>query len=289
MKYLKFLFIPVVFLIVFSCTKGDEVVVKAGSSKLTKKEIEEDIKSLPPQTKIFLSSSEGIERLKDELIKRELLYEEAKKKNLANSEEFKRRVEEFKKITLINMLIEEEIKSLQQVTEKDAREYYEKNKDMFIKPVEVRLSQIVVKSEDEAKKVYERIDKGEDFAKIAKELSRDERTRASGGDIGFFKKGQLNPQIENVAFNLRKGQVSMPVNLKGELYIFKVTDVKGKAVDFEQIKGQLIEQLKAKRQQDWFNSYIDELKKKHKVEVNEKALQEIINQALVEGKTTQPK
>ncbi len=284
MKYLKILIFLLSFSIIFACSKSDEVVVKSGSSKLTKKELQEDLKSLPPQTKAFLASPEGVNRLKDELIKREILYEEAKKKKLANSEEFKRRVEEFKKITLINMLLEQELKNLSQVTEKDAEDYYEKNKDQFIKPTEVRLSQIVVKNEDEAKKVYERIDKGEDFGKIAKDLSRDEKTKASGGDIGFFKKGQLNPQIENIAFNLKKGQVSMPMNLKGALYIFKVTDVRGTPVQFEQIKTQLIEQLRAKKQQDWFNSYIEELKKKHKVEVNEKALQEILNQALIGSK-----
>jgi len=75
----------------------------------------------------------------------------------------------------------------------------------------------------------------------------------------------------------------MPLTYKGELYIFKVTDVKGTPVEFDQIKSQLIEQLKAKKQQDWFNSYIEELKKKHKVEVNEKTLQEILNQT-VSGK-----
>lgn len=280
MKYLKAFVFFMSFLLIFACSKSDEVIVKAGSSKLTKKELQEDLKSLPPQTKLFLASPEGVNRLKEELIKREVLYEEAKKRDLAKSEEFKRRVEEFKKITLINMLLEQELKNLPQVTEKDAKEYYEKNKDQFIKPTEVRLSQIVVKNEDEAKKVYERIDKGEDFAKIAKELSQDEKTKLKGGDIGFFKKGQLNPQIENVAFSLKKGQVSMPLNLNGSLYIFKVTDVKGMPIDFEQVKLQLMEQLKAKKQQDWFNSYIEELKKKHKVEINEKALQEILNQAL---------
>ncbi|MCX8033945.1 MAG: peptidyl-prolyl cis-trans isomerase [Thermodesulfovibrio sp.] len=283
MKFFIFLFI---LSLIFACSKGkDEVILKAGSSKLTKKELQEDLKTLPPQTKAFLASPEGINRLKDELVKREVLYEEAKKKDLAKSEEFKRRLEEFKKITLINILLEQELKNIQQVTEKDAKDYYEKNKDQFIKPTEVRLSQIVVKTDEEAKKVYERVDKGEDFAKIAKELSKDEKTKASGGDMGFFKKGQLDPQIENLAFSLRKGQVSPPVNRKDGLYIFKVTDVKGTPVEFEQIKQQLTEQLKAKKQQDWFNSYIDDLKKKHKVEINEKALQEMLSQALIGNKT----
>ncbi len=285
MKGIKIFILLFTFAFIFACSQSkDDVIIKAGSSKLTKQDLQEDLKSFPPQTKAFLSSPEGLNRLKDELIKREVLYEEAKKKGLAKSEDFKKRMEEFKKITLINMLLEQELKAVQQdVTEQEAREYYDKHKDEFIKPTERRLSQIVVKNEDEAKKVYEKIDKGEEFEKIAKELSTDEKTKASGGDLGFFKKGQLNQQIENAVFSLRKGQVSMPLTYKGELYIFKVTDVKGTPVEFDQIKSQLIEQLKAKKQQDWFNSYIEELKKKHKVEVNEKTLQEILNQT-VSGK-----
>jgi Parvulin-like peptidyl-prolyl isomerase len=286
MRFLIKLFMLVLIIaFVSGCSKTkDEVIVKAGSSKLTKKELQEDLKSLPPQTKVFLASPEGINRLKDELIKREVLYEEARKKGIEKSEDFKKRMDEFKKITLINMLLEQEIKNMQQVTENEAKEYYEKHKDEFIKPTEVRLSQIVVKNEDDAKKVYERINKGEDFGKIAKEVSIDEKTKASEGDMGFFKKGQLNQQIENVVFNLRKGQVSMPLTNQKGISIFKVTEVKGTPIDFESVKSQLIEQLKVKKQQDWFNSYIEDLKKKHKVEVNEKALQEMLNQALIENK-----
>jgi len=286
MRFLIKLFMLVLIIaFVFGCSQTkDEVIVKAGSSKLTKKELQEDLKSLPPQTKAFLASPEGINRLKDELIKREVLYEEARKKGIEKSEDFKKRMEEFKKITLINMLLEQEIKNMQNVTENEAKEYYEKHKDEFIKPTEVRVSQIVVKNEDDAKKVYERINKGEDFGKIAKEVSIDEKTKASEGDMGFFKKGQLNQQIENVVFNLRKGQVSMPLTNQKGISIFKVTDVKGTPIDFESIKLQLIEQLKAKKQQDWFNSYIEDLKKKYKVEVNDKALQEILNQGLIENK-----
>lgn len=287
MKFLKFFIILFTASFIISCGQSKEdVIVKAGSSKLTKKDLQEDLKSLPPQTKLFLASPEGINRLKDELVKREVLYEEAKKKDLNKSEEFKRRLEEFKKITLINILLEQELKNLQQVTEKDAKDYYEKNKDQFIKPTEVRLSQIVVKNEEEAKKVYEKVDKGEDFSKIAKELSKDDKTKGIGGDMGFFKKGQLDPQIENLAFSLKKGQVSMPLNRKDGLYIFKVTDIKGTPIEFEQVKQQLTEELKAKKQQDWFNSYIEDLKKKHKVEINEKALQEILGQSLSSTKPT---
>jgi peptidyl-prolyl cis-trans isomerase C len=285
MNFLKLFVFLIIVALIFSCSQSkDEVIIKAGSSKLTKKDLQEDLKTLPPQTKAFLASPEGINSLREELVKREVLYEEAKNKEITKSEAFKRRMEELKKITLINMLLEQEIKNIQQITEKDVKDYYEKNIDQFIKPTEIKLSQIIVKSEEDAKKVYEKIDKGEDFAIIAKELSKDEKTKTRGGDIGFFKKGQLDPQIENLVFNLKKGQVSMPINRKEGLFIFKVTDVKGNPIEFEQIKHQLMEQLKAKKQQDWFNSYIEDLKKKYKLEINEKAFQEVLSQALIDNK-----
>jgi len=123
MKGIKIFILLFTFAFIFACSQSkDDVIIKAGSSKLTKQDLQEDLKSFPPQTKAFLSSPEGLNRLKDELIKREVLYEEAKKKGLTKSEDFKKRMEEFKKITLINMLLEQELKAVQQdVTEQGSK------------------------------------------------------------------------------------------------------------------------------------------------------------------------
>ena len=81
MKGIKIFILLFTFAFIFACSQSkDDVIIKAGSSKLTKQDLQEDLKSFPPQTKAFLSSPEGLNRLKDELIKREVLYEEAKKK-----------------------------------------------------------------------------------------------------------------------------------------------------------------------------------------------------------------
>lgn len=70
---------------------------------------------------------------------------------------------------------------------------------------------ILVEKEEEAKDIYERLKKGEDFAELAKELSKDTGSGAMGGDLGWFGRGAMVPEFEKVAFGLEVGEFSEPV------------------------------------------------------------------------------
>lgn len=255
-----------------ACSKGPEkkgdVVAKVDSQVITTKDIEQEINALPEFAKEFFKGQEGMNRLVDELVKKELLYVEAKKRGLDKDEDFQRKFEELKKNALITRLLEKEIKAIPQVTDKEVKEYYDGHKDEFVQANALRLSQIVVKSEGDAQKVYERLQKGEAFTKIAAEVSIDKQSAKSGGDIGFFKRGEMNQDLEKVAFRLKKNQISMPVPLKDGVHILVVTDIKGTALDFDKVKGSIGQQLMAKKQQDGLEQFIEGLKKNYKVEVN---------------------
>lgn len=73
-------------------------------------------------------------------------------------------------------------------------------------------------------------EKGADFAALAKEYSEDPGTASTGGDLGYFEKGKMVPEFEEVAFKLKKGQVSKPVKTVYGYHIIKVTDIKGKQI-----------------------------------------------------------
>ena len=90
---------------------------------------------------------------------------------------------------------------------------------------EIRTSHILVKTEDEAKKVLERINKGESFAKIAMEVSLCPSGK-KGGDLGYFGRGRMVREFENTAFGLEKGQVSQPVKTEFGWHLIRVTDKK---------------------------------------------------------------
>ncbi|MFZ5820419.1 MAG: peptidylprolyl isomerase [Chloroflexota bacterium] len=81
---------------------------------------------------------------------------------------------------------------------------------------------ILVPDEESAKAVIERLDKGEDFAKIAQEVSQDPGSAVAGGDLGWFGKGQMVAEFETAAYALEPGQVSEPVQSSFGFHIIQV-------------------------------------------------------------------
>lgn len=81
---------------------------------------------------------------------------------------------------------------------------------------------ILVEKEEEAKDIYESLKKGEDFAELAKELSKDTGSGANGGDLGWFGRGAMVPEFEKVAFSLEVGEISEPVQSQFGYHIIQV-------------------------------------------------------------------
>jgi peptidyl-prolyl cis-trans isomerase C len=275
----KVLLIIISMILVVSCSKGSgtkgTVVAKIGDKTITQEDLQNEIKGIPAEARAFFQGPEGTARFVDELINKELLYLEAKKRGFDKDKDFLRRVEEFKKLTLINQLLQKEIEAASKFSEKDVKDYYDKHKDEFTVYNQVRLSQIVVKTDEEAKKVYERLQKGEDFGKIASDMSHDKSSAKSGGDIGVFKKGEMLPELENAAFSIKKGSVSMPIKLKDKIHILKVTDAKGSIMEFEKVKNLIGQRLLVEKQRAAFDQLLENLKKSYKIEKNNEAISKL--------------
>lgn len=268
----KYLLLLLCVMLLVACSKGGdkkgEVVAKVDSEIITTGDVEKKINALPPIYKEFFKQPAGMSDFIDQLVNEELLYAEAKKKGMDKDEDFVKAFEDAKKRELITRLLKKEMTTSPQLTEKDVKDYYESHKSELVQVTAVRVSQIVVKTEADAKQVYDRLQKGEAFNKVASEVSIDKATASKGGDMGFLGKGQINPEIEKVLSTLKKGQVSAtPVSLKDGLHIVVVTDVKGTPLDFNKIKGALGQQLMATKQKEMIDKYLETLKKDHKVEI----------------------
>jgi parvulin-like peptidyl-prolyl isomerase len=87
----------------------------------------------------------------------------------------------------------------------------EMTKDLPRTEEQVWARHILVETEEEAKSIYERLKNGEDFATLAKELSKDTGSGANGGDLGWFGRGAMVAEFEEVAFKLEIGEISEPV------------------------------------------------------------------------------
>ena len=104
-------------------------------------------------------------------------------------------------------------------------------------------------AEAKAKAVIARLGKGEDFQKIANELTEDPSGKANGGDLGYFTKEQMVPEFADVAFAQDKGKVSAPVKTQFGWHVIKTEDKRTKPKpSFEDVKPQ-IEQFVARKAQ----------------------------------------
>jgi len=106
-------------------------------------------------------------------------------------------------------------------------------------------------AEDKIKAIIARLKKGEDFAKVASEMTEDPSGKANGGDLGYFTKEQMVPEFADVAFKLDKGQISEPVHTQFGWHVIKVEDKRKKpAPSFDEVKPQIEQYVTRKAQAD---------------------------------------
>lgn len=276
--------------LLFACAKKEEkkepYLAKVGDTVITQADFEREMKALPEFVQKMFEGSSGREKFLDELVKRELLYKEALKKGLDKDPEYLKKIEDFEKITLVGLLLQKEIESKVKVSDQEVKDYYEKNKEKFTPVTQIRVSHILVKTEKEAKNILGKLRKGEDFAQIAKKYSIDTVSAKNSGDLGFLSKGQMLPEIEEVATRLKPGEISEPIKTKSGYEIIKVTDKKrGQVVEFEKVKNLISQNLLAEKQKDVFDSYIEGLKKSYKIEINKEALSKLASPEEQKGVT----
>ena len=178
----------------------------------------------------------------------------------------------------INKMMEAEVAGAVAATDADAKDFYDKNPDKFAQPESVRASHILIvtKDADEAGKkaartkidgVLKRVKAGEDFAALAKENSQD-GSASQGGDLGFFGRGRMVPEFDQAVFALKPGEISEVVSTQFGYHIIKLTEKKaGSTVPFDQVKPQVLEYLSNQKKQQRVDSFIDEAKKRAKIEV----------------------
>jgi peptidyl-prolyl cis-trans isomerase D len=147
-------------------------------------------------------------------------------------------------------------------SEDDLRQLYESEIDRFTQPERRDVRHILITVDPnadaaaaEASKarimaIRKRIESGEDFAKVAKEVSQDPGSAAQGGDLGFIEKGLMDPAFDQAAFALKQGQLSEPVRTRFGYHLIQVTKIEpAKVKPFAAVKDQLLAQAK-KRQSE---------------------------------------
>ncbi len=214
--------------------------------------------SLPPQ----LDDKARDNYVLDYLINSQLVVQKAVAEKADQTPEFAKKLAYYKDKLLMEGLLEQVAKGA--ATDAAVKAMYDEEVKKQKPETEIHARHILVGTEDEAKTALKRLMGGEEFEKLAKELSKD--PGSEGGDLGWFTKDRMVPEFANAAFALDVGQVSDPVKSPFGWHIIEILDKREKTPPtFDDVKGQVSRYLVQKAEM----AYIADLRKNAKIERTE--------------------
>ena len=263
----------------FSCSNKKEEIflAKVGEINISTSQYRERLEEIPFSFQAFINTQEGRHQVLEAMIKERLLIVEAKRRKLGKDKEIKMKLKELEESLLLAQMIKEARKNEISVTKEELADYYLRHKDAFAHPRQIRISHILLPDYEKAEEVMSLFKRGRKFSRLAQKMSIDNGSAKQGGDLGFFRQGDIFmlPEFEKVAFSMEnKGDISNIVKTQLGFHIIKLTDIKKlEPQNFNQAK----EEIKKKIEKDKFGLWMEELKNKFKVKINYELLNKIFS------------
>ncbi len=221
-----------------------------------------NFEQLPPQIQ---------QQVVDQAIERELLKQKAIKSGIERTSDYKKALQKLKEDLALEMWMRKKFNEVK-VSDAEAKEFYNKNKEKFKQPEMVHARHILVKSESEAKQIINELKKTpknklrEKFIELAKQKSIGPSAQR-GGDLGFFKRGQMVKPFSDAAFGLKAGEfTTKPVKTQFGYHVIYVEEKRSaQTVPFEKVKEQIKQQLKMQKFQQQMQKEAQSLRKSAKI------------------------
>ena len=249
---------------------ADDVLAKVNGEAITSKDLKQLEKALPPEV-LKRAKATGGEKgtLINQLVDLKVLTDAAKKSDISKKAEVKKAMERAAEQVIVQAFVFEQLKS--KVNEKSIEEAYAEFSKRFKKETkkksETKFRHILVKTEEEAKAAIKKLGNGEDFIKLARDLSIDKQSGQDGGDLGYILEGTVK-DFDEALKAISVGKFSKtPTKTQFGFHVFKVDDRRKPRVPaFKDVKQQLTAQV----QQKAFVEMVKRLRDKANVEIIEK-------------------
>lgn len=260
----------------FGCSdfaSSDKTLAIINGKKISYKQFQERISKMPPYYQTISISHPR--QLLDDIITEQVLYEEAVRKGLQNDKYIKEVFQEAKKKILITGLLEEEAKKKIKVEPDQIKDYYDTHIQDFTVPEKINVYHILVNNEQQARELLERLENGEDFANLAMQFSTDS-SKERRGDLGFFKRGQMLPELESICFALEENQLSDIVKTKFGYHIIKINKkIPAHPQQFGDVSDKIKMLLIDQKQKERINEFIKTLRGKSNIVINDDLLKQL--------------
>ncbi|MDR2777943.1 MAG: peptidylprolyl isomerase [Rickettsiales bacterium] len=261
--------------------RGD-LIAEVSGVKIYRKDVEIFMSSIAekPQIvdlKIETMGSKILEAVLVEIYLNRMIYKLAQKKHLTTYRDVKFSVQEYREKLVRDKFLNEKI--FAEISEKDLLERYHQLAEAVEGMEERKISHIVVKTEEEAERIRNMIIRFNNFEIMAEQKSIDAESASDGGSLGYVIKERIDiPEFAEVAFLLKIGEISRPIETKNGWHIVRVDDVRNvKIKTYEESKNEILEQLK----QEKFDSLVDKIVHRPKIKIfvrSEKTDQTVTNE-----------
>lgn len=242
-----------------------DVVAKVNGKDITRADLAAAEKEVPPQLLEKAPDKKKLEQyLVNQLIVKELLKEAAYAAGMDKKDNVKKELDLAKDLVVMQAFVVDQLKP--KVNEQAFEKEYSELKEKFPKnKQETRIAHVLVKDDKKAQDAIRRLKAGEDFGKVAREISEDEDTKKEGGELGFFVEGSFVPEIESAIKDLKPGTFTQePIKTNYGYHVIMVEERRiAKPPKFDDVKQQLASIV----QQKAMNDLIEKLREKAKVEI----------------------
>jgi peptidyl-prolyl cis-trans isomerase C len=178
---------------------------------------------------------------------------------------------EIRKKLIIRKVMDSVAERSAPVSEKEAMAFYQQNSDEFNRPEQVKARMIVVNTEEEAKVIQQRLRK-EPFSDVAREVSIGPEGD-SGGALGFFGRGDMPPEFEEVVFSLPVNEISDVIKTPYGYHLFLVEErKKGNRLTFKEVRERITARLEEEMREVELQEWIRGIKKGAVIEIAEELL-----------------
>lgn len=165
------------------------------------------------------------------------------------------------------------------VTEEEIRAELDAHPELVQEPEQVHAAQIVVKELDQAKEIRAQLREGAKFADLARQRSLSADAK-DGGDLGWFPRGVMPPQFDEVAFSLGPGQISDVVATDYGFHVFKVIERRpARKKDLAVVRGEVERRLLRVKQEQAQTEFVTQLRSKAEVRINEPLVAQVVPRA----------
>ena len=244
----------------------NKVLAVISGTEITEKDLNSIIMRYPEEQRAMFNSEMGKKQLLEQMISFELMNKLGKEMKLDETEEYKASLAQVEKDLLTQMTINKVLSDVT-ITDEDAKKYYEENKAQFEQPATVSAKHILVDNEELCNEIKNRIEnEGLSFEDAAKEYSTCP-SKAQGGSLGTFGRGQMVKEFDEAVFTAEVGKVIGPVKTDFGYHLIRVDELTGgEQSEFAEVYPQIMQQLTTEKQNKKYMAVRQEMIEKYGLE-----------------------